>query len=162
MEQDNALCILFDIADGEYKDFYHKKFGNDKKAFPNDAKFKGVFRLRYPSGNEYDENNERKMKTALKKICESNSHLNIDFTKEWDGALLKDCCVGVVFREQEYNYKGYHGFTAQPFSLITLSDLKDGNFTIPEPKYLKGSTANSQQSNGFSDMPLDEDDDLPF
>lgn len=161
-EQGDALCILFDIADGEYKDFYHKKFGNDKKAFPNDAKFKGVFKLRYPSGNEYDENNERKMKTALKKICESNSHLNIDFTKEWDGALLKDCCVGMVFRKQEYNYKGYHGFTAQPFSLITLSDLKDGNFTIPEPKYLKGSTTNSQQSNGFADMPLDEDDDLPF
>ena len=161
-EQGDALCILFDIADGEYKDFYRKKFGNDKKAFPDDAKFKGVFRLWYPSGNEYDENNERKMKTALKKICESNSHLNIDFTKEWDGALLKDCCVGVVFREQEYNYKGNHGFTAQPFSLITLSDLKDGNFTIPEPKYLKGSTANPQQSNGFADMPLDEDDDLPF
>lgn len=163
-EQGNALCILFDIAEGEYKDFYRKKFSNDKKSYPENAKFKGVFRLWYPSGDERDEKNERKMKTALEKICESNSHLNIDFTKEWDGALLKDSCVGMVFREQEYDYKGSHGFSVQPFSLITLADLKDGNFTIPEPKYLNNSTAGSQQtqSDGFNDMPVDEDDDLPF
>lgn len=163
-EQGNALCILFDIAEGEYKDFYHKKFSNDKKAYPSEAKFKGVFRLWYPNGDERDENNERKMKTALEKICESNSHLHIDFTKEWDGALLKDSYVGMVFREQEYNYKGNHGFSAQPYSLITLADLKEGNFTIPEPKYLNNSTANSQQNQNdtFNDMPIDEEDDLPF
>ena len=163
-EQENALCILFDIADGEYKDYYRKKFSNDKKSYPGEAKFKGVFRLWYPSGNEYDEKNERKMKTALEKICESNSNLNINFTKEWDGALLKDCCVGMVFREQEYDYKGSHGFSSQPFSLITLADLKEGNFTIPEPKYLNNSSASSQQTqnNSFDDMPVDEEDDLPF
>lgn len=163
-EQGNALCILFDIAEGEYKYFYNKKFSNDKKAYPSEAKFKGVFRLWYPSGDERDENNERKMKTALEKICESNSHLHIDFTKEWDGALLKDSYVGMIFREQEYDYKGNHGFSAQPFSLITLTDLKEGNFTIPDTKYLNYSTADSQQNqnNGFTDMPIDEDDDLPF
>ena len=163
-EQGNALCILFDIAEGEYKDFYHKKFSNDKKSYPSEAKYKGVFRLWYPSGDERDEKNERKMKTALEKICESNSHLHIDFTKEWDGALLKDCCVGMVFQEKEYDYKGNHGFSAQPYSLITLADLKEGNFTIPEPNYLNNSTANSQQNQNdtFNDMPIDEEDDLPF
>lgn len=161
-EQGNALCILFDIAEGEYKDFYHKKFSNDKKSYPDEAKFKGVFRLWYPSGDERDENNERKMKTALEKICESNS-LNIDFTKEWDGAALKDCTVGMIFREQEYDYMGSHGFTAQPYGLITLNDLKEGNFKIPEPKYLNNSSSQPQQTQigaNFADMPVD--DDLPF
>lgn len=157
-----ALCILFDIADGEFKDFYHKKFSVEKKAYPDNAKYKGVFKLWYPSGNEYDENNERRMKTALKKICESNSNLNIDFTKEWDGGLLKGCCVGMIFREQEYDYRGYHGFTAQPYGLITLSDLKEGNFKLPDPKYLsKAQQPQTENSNtGFNEMPLD--DDLPF
>lgn len=157
-----ALCILFDIAEGEFKNFYHQKFVSDKKAYPDTAKYKGVFRLWYSNGGEYDENNERKMKTALKRICESNN-LNIDFTKEWDGAALKDCTVGMIFREQEYDYMGSHGFTAQPYGLITLNDLKEGNFKLPEPKYLNNSSSQLQQTQAgadFTDMPVD--DDLPF
>lgn len=158
-----ALCILFDIAEGEFKNFYHEKFANEKKSYPNSAKYKGVLKLWYPNGNERDDSNERKMKTALKKICESNSNLKIDFTKEWDGAALKDCCVGMVFQEKEYDFNGYHGFSAQPYSLITLSDLKEGNFKIPEPKYLNNSSAQQSQQASFNDMPMvDSDDDLPF
>lgn len=158
-----ALCILFDIADGEFKDYYYKKFSADKKSYPDSAKYKGVLRLWYPSGNEYDEANERRMKTALKRICDSNSNLNIDFTKEWDGNLLKNCLVGMIFRDQEYDYNGHRGLTAQPYSLITLNDLKEGNFTIPEPKYINGSpsaTNNSQTNMDFDNLPDDED--LPF
>lgn len=158
-----ALCILFDIAEGEFANFYHQKFASEKKVYPKDAKYKGVLRLWYPNGNEYDENNERKMKTALERISESNN-LNIDFTKEWDGAALKDCCVGMIFREQEYDYMGSHGFTAQPYGLITLNDLKDGKFKLPEPKYLNNSSSQTQQAQantGYVDM-TDDDDDLPF
>ena len=157
-----ALCILFDIAEGEFANFYHQKFASDKKAYSNDAKYKGVFRLWYPKGNEYDETNERKIKTALERIKESNN-LNIDFTKEWDGAALKDCCVGMIFREEEYDYKGRHGFSAQPYGVITLSDLKEGNFTLPETKYLNNSSQaqQTQTSTDYVDM-TDDDDDLPF
>ncbi len=156
-----ALCILFDIEEGEFANYYHQKFASDKKAYPEQARYKGVFRLWYPNGNEYDETNERKMKTALERISESNN-LNIDFTKEWDGAALKNCCVGMIFRDQEYDYKGSHGFSAQPYGLITLSDLKEGNFTIPEPKYLNNSSQAQQTSTGYADITDDDDDNLPF
>ena len=100
------------------------------------------------------------MKTALKKITDSNSNLNIDFTKEWDGNLLKNSMVGMIFRAQEYDYNGHNGFTAQPYSLVTLSDLKEGNFTIPEPKYLSGSPNSSQTDTNFNTF--SDDEDLPF
>ncbi len=157
-----TLCILFDISDGEHKDYFMKKFDSDKKAYPATAKFKGVYRLNYPNGGQFDENNEKRLKTALKRISESNN-LKVDFTKEWDGAVLKNCKVGMIFRDEEYDYNGYQGMSARPYSVITLADLKEGKFKLPEPKYLNGS-APSQSSNassqGYDDMPLD--DDLPF
>lgn len=157
-DTDSALCILFDISEGEYKNFYMDKFQTEKKNYPESAKYKGVLRLWYPSGKEYDEKNQKIMKTALKRIKESN-HLNVDFSKEWDGAALKNAKVGMIFRDQEYNYNGYQGMAAQPYSIITLEALREGKFQIPEPKRLRQSSTASSVSD-FVDMPGDED--LPF
>lgn len=153
----NALCLLFDISGGEFADYYHKKFAEDRKSFPTEAKYKGVFRLWYPNGGQYDDNAKRRMKTALKTIKEDN-RLNVDFTREWDGAALKGSRTGMIFREQEYDYNGKHGFTVQPFTIISLEKLQSGNYTIPETKRL--SVPASAPDNGFVDF-LGKDD-LPF
>lgn len=160
MNGEDCLCILFDISDGEYKDYFINKFKLDQKNFAESAKFKGVYRLLYPNGNEYDEGRKKRMKTALERIKKSND-LNADFSKEWDGDVLKGCKAGMIFRDCEYDYKGYHGMSAQPYSVITLEDLKSGKFTIPEPKYLTNNTPaparqeNMQNVNSFVE-------DLPF
>lgn len=159
-DSDNALCLLFDIAGGDFDGYYHKKFAEDKKNFPDKAKYKGVLRLWYPNGGEYDENAKRRLKTALQTIKDDN-RLTVDFSREWDGAALKGAHTGMIFREQEYDYNGKHGFTAQPFTVIALEKLRAGEFTIPEPKRLSSSAAyGTAPSNGFAPMPTD--DDLPF
>lgn len=155
-DSEKALCLLFDISAGEYSGYFMKKFTEDKKAYPDKAKYKGVFRLWYPNGGKYDDQAERRMKTALERIAESNG-LKIDFTKEWEGERLKGAKVGMVFRDQEYNYNGYTGMTAQPYQIITLEDLQAGRFAVPEPKKLSGTTQNGGVS---ADLPADED--LPF
>ena len=151
-----ALCLLFDISDGEFKDYYRNKFAEDRKSYA-DAKYKGVFRLWYPNGGQYDDNAKRRMKTALKTIKEDN-RLNVDFTREWDGAALKGSRTGMIFREQEYDYNGKHGFTVQPFMIISLEKLHSGNYTLPEAKRLSSSA--SASTNGFVDV--SGEDDLPF
>ena len=151
-----ALCLLFDISDGEFKDYYRNKFAEDRKNFP-DAKYKGVFRLWYPNGGEYDDKAKRRMKTALKTIKEDNN-LSVDFTHEWDGAALKGSRTGMIFREQEYDYNGKHGFTVQPFTTISLEKLHSGNYVIPEAKRLSSSAPAS--ATGFVDV--SGEDDLPF
>lgn len=161
-DTDKALCLLFDIRDGEFDGYYRKKFEADRKsANVNNPKFKGVFRLWYPDGGQYDDNKKRRMKTALKLIKEEN-HLNVDFSREWDGAALKGARIGMIFRSQEYDYQGKRGFAAQPFTLISLENLREGNFTIPEPKTLSGASQPSYAGNpaGFAEIPAD--DDLPF
>ena len=154
------FAILFDISDGEFKNYYSERFAADKKAHPQNAKYKGVLKLWYPNGGQYDESSNRRMKTTLETIKRSNN-LQIDFGKEWDGEQLKGCKVGLILRSQEYNYEGKHGFSAQPFKIISLEDLREGNFTLPEPKYLNG-PAPAQGSSVASALDIPLDDDLPF
>ena len=156
-----ALCLLFDISDGEFKNYYHNKFDNAKKNFPN-AKYKGVFRLWYPNGGQYDESNKKRMKTTLERIKQSNN-LRIDFSKDWDGAALKGCKVGMIFRDQEWSYNGMTGMTAQPYQVITLDTLRNGDFTLPNPKYLSPSdNDNYVPNNNFAPLETPAPDDLPF
>ena len=158
----DQLCLLFDISDGEYKNYYVDKFNADKKNFPKDAKYKGVLRLWYPNGGQYDESNKKRMKTTLERIKQSNN-LHIDFSKDWDGAALKGCKVGMIFRDQEWNYNGMTGITAQPYQVITLEALRNGDFTLPNPKYLSPSdNDNYVPNNNFVPLEKPEPDDLPF
>lgn len=156
-----ALCLLFDISEGEYKGFFRQKFDSDRKSFPDKAKYKGVLRVWYPNGGQYDDNAEKRLKTTLERIKKSNN-LNIDFSKEWDGKALKGCKVGMMFQEQEYDYEGRQGMSTQPYGVITLEALREGEFTLPKPKYLKGSSASYSSSAGGADDEISADDDLPF
>lgn len=160
-ERDDALCILFDIAEGEFKGYFMEKFNDEKKRFPEEAKYKGVYRLRYPKeGDKYYKTNKTRMKTVLKLIKEENK-LKVDFSKEWDGNALKGAKFVLVFQEQEYDYNGYHGFTAQPYGVIPMENYKSGKFTIPEPKRLKASqSADVDDFTEASDVSAEED--LPF
>lgn len=159
-----ALCLLFDISDGEYKGFYKKRFDSDRNEHPEKAKYKGVLRLWYPNGGEFDESNEKRLKTTLERIKKSNDRIkNVDFSEDWDGKVLKGCKVGMLFREKEYSINGNSGTYAEPFTVVTLEALKDGNFTMPKPKYLNGnSPRNSEQTDYSSDDEIGTDDDLPF
>ena len=74
------------------------------------------------------------------------------------GAALKGAHTGMIFREQEYDYNGKHGFTVQPFTTISLEKLHSGNYVIPEAKRLSSSAPAS--ANGFVDV--SGEDDLPF
>ena len=160
-DSNDALCILFDISEGEYKNYFMDKFSSDRKNYPENAKFKGVLRLWDENGEQFDEDRKRRRKTVLKLIKEENK-LNVDYTKEWDGAALKGAKIGMIFRDQEYNYNGYHGFTAQPYGVISLEALRTGKYKIPEPKRLKGSTSASSYTNVETYADLPTDDDLPF
>lgn len=161
-DSDKALCLLFDIRGGDFDSYFKKKLAADRKSTTiQNPKFKGVYRLWYPDGGEWDDSKKRRMKTALKLISEENG-LHIDFTREWDGAALKGAKIGMIFQDRQWEYQGKTGWTAQPYALISLGDLREGNFTIPEPKYLSGTSQSASDSFGYSDAPDLTDDDLPF
>jgi hypothetical protein len=45
--------------------------------------------------------------------------------------------------------------------VISLSDLKEGRYQIPKPKYLQTDAADAR-TDSLGDLPVDDNDDLPF
>ena len=147
------LKISFDIAEGEYKGYYERKY---RTANENDKKWKGNINLYVPleDGSEQDEYTASKFKTSIMNIEESNPGYHWD----WDEKKLKGKIVGCIFREKEYDYEGNTGFFAEPFRLISADNIRNNKFRMPKPKLLNGSTTVSDpaSADNFSD------DDLPF
>ena len=84
---------------------------------------------------------------------------------------MKGRVLGIVFRNEEWEYDGKTGWTARPFLAISADSVADGTFTIPKDKPLKnkvgaptlGFPAPAAPDNGgFSEMPDYIDSDLPF
>lgn len=148
------LAIRFDIAEGDFKDFYKENYSSQTQ---EDKKWKGVYRLSVPKddGTKEDDFTARIFKTAMSAIEESNK----GYHWGWDETTLKDKKVGVVFQNKEYNFNGREGFWTAPHSLKSIDDIRNGKFKIPADKLLKKTGTVGQVPEGFEEM---DDSDIPF
>lgn len=150
-----VLVISFDIAEGEYKDFFATQYRENTN---EDKKWKGNFRLTVPQeGNQYFESQKKTFGNCFACIEESNSgyHWN------WNEAELKGKIVGVLFRNKEWEMDGNTGWTTECCTFTTADDVRNGKFKMPKDKPLKNKPAptNPVPAN-FEE--IDTDDDLPF
>ena len=155
----NKLEISIDIIEGEYSGF----FASDYRSQQNeDKKWKGVLRMSVPSddGSEMDEKIKSMFKTNITAIEESNSGYHWD----WNEKALKGLVVGCLFQSQEWEWEGKSGWKSQPYGFIDAEKIRSGDFKVPKPKPLKGSTstAPAQASGAMSDFTEVSDSDLPF
>lgn len=166
-EQNNSwgdvLVISFDIAEGEQKDFFAKNY---RAQTSEDKKWKGAYRLRIPvdDGSEEDEPRQRRFKTVMSHIEESNQgyHWN------WDERTLKGKLIGALFNNKEYDFNGRHGFFTNCHSLVTVEKIRSGKFEIPADTLLNSGNGQpigtpSSVGDGFMNIPDDVNDEgLPF
>ena len=152
-----VLVISFDVAEGEYKDFFSKQYKENTR---EDKKWKGNFRLTVPNdGNQYFDSQKRTFGNAIWAIEESNPGYNWD----WNEAALKGKMVGVLFRNYEYDVDGNQGWSTECCTFVSVEDVRTGNFKKPKDKPLKNKVA-SQTATASSFAAIDNDDlsDLPF
>ena len=149
------LVISFDIAEGEYKDFFSKQYKENTR---EDKKWKGNFRLTVPQeSNQYFDSQKRAFGNAIWAIEESNP----SFRWAWDENALKGKMVGVLFRNYEYDIDGKQGWSTECCTFVSVEDVRTGNFKQPKDKPLK--RKESYSSNQFSEMvEIDSTEDLPF
>ena len=149
----DVLVVSFDIAEGEYKDF----FANQYKANTNeDKKWKGNFRINVPQeSNQWFESQKRTFGNAIACIEESNC----GYAWDWDETKLKGKTVGVLFREREWEWEGKSGITTECCTFCSVDDVRSGNFKTPRPKMLKKEEA-VETKPVFEEVVSDED--LPF
>ena len=151
-----VLVISFDIADGEYKDFFSKQYKENTR---EDKKWKGNFRLTVPNeGNQYFESQKRAFGNAIWAIEESNP----SFRWACDENALNGKMVGVLFRNFEWSMDdGRSGWSTECCTFVSVEDVRTGNFKQPKDKPLRNKTANNAIESNFSD--LDEvESGLPF
>ena len=151
-----VLVISFDVADGEYKDFFSKQYKENTR---EDKKWKGNFRLTVPNeGNQYFDSQKRTFGNAIWAIEESNSGYHWD----WNEDALKGKMVGVLFRNFEWEMDdGRSGWSTECCTFVSVEDVRTGNFKQPKDKPLK--RKENYSSNQFSEMvEIDSTEDLPF
>ena len=159
------LCILFDIVEGENTGFYQEKFEGNPNA---DKKWKGVLRLWLPTndGSEKDEWTKRTLKGFTTSIEKSNP----GYTWNWEERSLAGKYIGILYRNEEWEYNGMTGWTKRPFRAISIDSVREGNFKAPKDKPLKNksvggyveySTSNYSETTNYG-VVEEEDDMLPF
>lgn len=156
------LCILFDIEDGEYAGYYSEDFNSNTY---DNKKWKGVLRLWLPKndGSEKDE----WTKSTLKGMVTAFEKSNPGYQWNWDETTLAGKLIGILFRNEEWEYKGKSGWAVRPFRAISVASVEDGTYTLPKDKPLSknkftASYADSTVNNAGFSMLDDDDSDLPF
>ena len=153
-----VLLVPFDIDEGEYKDFYTKQFQSSQM---EDKKYKGVFRMTLPKedGSEQDEWTLRRLKTNFVAVEDSNPNYHWD----WNEAGLAGKKVGMLFQNTEWEFDGKTGWSAQPHSMKSIDDIRDGKYKLPADKPLKNKKGGIDINVDDDFKPIASDDgDLPF
>lgn len=167
------LCILFDIVEGEYKDFFMSEF---RANTVENKKWKGTLKQWCPKddGSEKDE----WTKSAFKGMVTSFEKSNPGYQWNWDEASLVGKLIGVLFRNEEWEFNGKHGWAVRPFKALSVETVRSGDFKLPDDKPLKDKVAAFTPNAAYADLEnkvsmfgnqttsfseLDEDDgELPF
>lgn len=149
------LKIAFDIAEGEYKDFYKKAFDNstkEDKKWPNDA----VLYITSPN-----DNSEQWIIDNFNKFMTAVEDSNKDYHWNWDESTLKNLLVGAKFynEQSEYDGKIYDHTKAKWF--IAAQKVRDGKFGQLPKDVLVDSKSSSSTSPANDFKPID-DAEIPF
>ena len=147
------LDIWLDICEGEQTGFYQK----DWKAQDGDKRWRGHFRQGIPAQDaapdDYTARNFRAMIDALEA---SNSGYQFD----WNEQSMVGKKAGALFRSEEWEYNGKHGWNTACMRLIDAERIRTNSFTIPAEKPLK--TKISQSNDTYFGFESIDDSDIPF
>ena len=143
------LKIGFDIAEGEYKDFYQKKFDNDTRS-PEERKWSGIWTV-FTEGYNPGTTNP-KFKGLITSVEASNANFKFDF----DEQKLVNKKIGLVFREEEFlGTDGLPHTAVKPFFAVSYDKAEEAK--RPNPKRI----ADKGEAYEF-ETTASNNDDLPF
>lgn len=145
------LRIAWDVAEGDYKDFYTKKFEADKKNLGQNAKWKsaGIYYISLAAENT------GRLKGLAKCLEDSNPGYKWDFDETKLGGLK--FAGNMSGENKEYNGRKYLEVKlANIYPVASFGDMPDA--------FMRESQGNG---NGASDNPFSEnsnvsDSDIPF
>lgn len=150
----DRLCVLFDIDEGDYAGFYADDYASNQR---EDKKWKGVMSIFLPTndGSDSDETTKRILKGFVTAVEQSNH----GYVWSWDESTLKGKEIGIIFRNEQWEWNGKSGWSARPFRATTADKIRSGDYTLPSEKALKNAPAVAAVDFSVLD---DNDTELPF
>ena len=148
------LDLTIEICEGQFKDYYTQDY-NDQTNEPK--RYKGHFRQGTPQpGMKDDDFVLRGFKGLVTAFEESNP----GYTWDWNEQSLVGKVCGCLFRNEEYDYNGFQGFTARPWRMTSADKIRSGQFQTPKDKRLD----QGDETNGTSSITFEEikDEEIPF
>ena len=153
------LTIRFDIAEGEYENFFSNQYVSDTredKKWPND----GTFYLAVP-----DANSQPYVFDGWNAFWGDLEDSNNGFVFSGDDLkILKGKLIGGKFRNEQSEYKGtVYDHTRLAWTCVA-EDVRQGKAgKMPNDKLVKGrATAPATDSDGFMSIAEDVNMELPF
>lgn len=152
--------IGFDVAEGEYKDFYKKQFDantNEDKKWPNDARYN----LMVPDDSSAEWQIQQ-WDTFWTNVEDSNP----GYTFNGDGDKLKNKLFGGLFHNEQSEYNGtVYDHTKLKWTR-PAQDVREGKYgKLPKDKLIDSAAAKKSESSGakdFMNIPEGIDEEIPF
>ncbi len=148
------LVVNFDIAEGEFKDFYLEKYKNAPRDNHNpvEPKWAGKYYI-VLEGEGY----EGRLKAFTTSIEESNQ----GYTGDWNEENLRGKLFGGIFREEEFIYNGDVLSNAKLWQVRSVKTIREGNFDIPRKKEVTDEEREKASAPFLGTAPANKDE-LPF
>lgn len=155
----SQLAILFDISEGEYAGFFNKDYASNTA---QDKKWRGLLRVWLPKDDGTD--NDEMTKRSFKGMTTSFEKSNPGYQWDWNESSLVGKTVGILFRNEEWEYNGKNGWAVRPFRAISADTVRSEEYTLPKDKPLKNKqnaapAYPNPNNNGFVEV---DDEELPF
>ena len=154
------LRLLIDIFEGDYKGYFQERYERDRAnvSSGNAARWRG----RYDTFVLTKEGKTNPFfKGLITAVEKSNPNATLIIQEELHPEFMKNCVVGLLFREEEFlGQDDEVHISVRPSMAIDAARIRSGDFKIPEPRLL--SADKKAKAAGFTEIPVDNDDELPF
>ena len=149
----SRLVLMIEVAEGEYKDFFSKDYRSQDR---EDKFWRGIINQNVPNESADNYENQKRFFRSFTNAVEAS---NPGYHWDWNETGLKGKKIGVVFGEREkQSQKGTVYTITNAEKIISVEDVRSGNFKIPEKKCL---VPTGNTFGGFTAITPDSDD-LPF
>lgn len=148
----DMLVLSFDIVEGEYADYFTKKW---KRAKEQGQDYKWGCKYYLVIGNDGYEGRLKALTTSVEK---SNS----GYTWYWNEESFVGKLVGGIFREEDYVINGEVRTSCKLWQVRSVETIRKGEFDIPKKKELSGDQVDALTDQKREETDRITDDDLPF
>lgn len=157
----NMLKVQFDVAEGEYKDFFQAQY---KASKDEDKKYKGMTTIWLPKddGSEKD----AKTKTTFARWTTSIEESNDGYVWDWDETKWKGKFVGICYGEVGKNIDGKNVRFNECRWPASVESVKSGKAKVPAFFAYKGysdePSTTAPANTDFMNIPDGIQEEIPF